>query len=313
MAQESYSISVPGSMMLMGEHAVLTGRQAIVCAIQKYIHISLYPTSDNTITIKDTNLGEITTDINSLKIEEPFRFVTGVILQFKNILPSGFMLEINSEFSSTIGLGSSSAVTIGTIGILNLFCATRLTDSDMLDIGKKVLLDVQGIGSGADLAASLYGGVIAYTLDSVVKLPIIPNLTAIYCGYKTKTATVIAIVKKAIKRDTEKFEAIFKQMHTYALLAIDAIKESRWQDLGALFSKHQQLQVALGTSDANIEQLIKLLEQQPNILGAKISGSGLGDCVIGLGELNSQIIPNKNGLQQFTVAIAEKGLKYANN
>jgi len=46
---------------------------------------------------------------------------------------------------------------------------------------------------------------------------------------------------------------------------------------------------ALGVNDATLSEMIWRLRAQPTILGAKISGSGLGDCVLGLGELSAPL------------------------
>ena len=39
----------------------------------------------------------------------------------------------------------------------------------------------------------------------------------------------------------------------------------------------------LGLNTPEIDEIIRLMKSDPNINGVKISGSGLGDCVIGLG------------------------------
>ena len=41
---------------------------------------------------------------------------------------------------------------------------------------------------------------------------------------------------------------------------------------------------------SELSKMIADLRAEPNILGAKISGSGLGDCVIGLGEIAEQTL-----------------------
>ena len=49
--------SAPGSLMLMGEHAVLHGKKALVCAIDQRISVSLTPREDARISIVSA-LGE---------------------------------------------------------------------------------------------------------------------------------------------------------------------------------------------------------------------------------------------------------------
>lgn len=321
MAPELYSVSVPGSLMLMGEHAVLYGKQAIVCAVDKRLHMNLIPNTSTIITIQDTRLGTLSQELNALQVQAPFVFVLQAIKLFADKIPSGFTLEINSEFSSVIGFGSSAAVTVATVSILAQWLNIPLSPDQIFQMAKDVVITVQGFGSGADVAASVFGGVISYSMCAtgertrkhIDTLQLIPNFTAIYCGYKTPTPEVIKRVHTAEQREPKKFADLFAQMHECVLQAQTAIQQSNWPLLGNLFNEHQQLQSAIGTSNELLDQLVHLLNAQPAIYGAKISGSGLGDCVIGLGAVQQQIISANDGMLQFPVAITEQGLSYASN
>ncbi|HSX20528.1 MAG TPA: hypothetical protein VLG38_05340 [Gammaproteobacteria bacterium] len=354
MAPESYNVSVPGSMMLMGEHAVLHGKQALVCAVNQRLRVQLTPVNTNVITITDSRLGTLVTTVNAVHMQNPFKFVTAAILLFKSQLSTGFTLDINSDFSSTIGLGSSAAVTVATIAALGQWLnVIPLPADDILDMALQVILAVQGSGSGADVAASIYGGVLGYSVsredDANYKvcrtgdaevggtarraqrsehdggcrsgrtrrhinlLPTIPNLTAVYSGYKTPTPEVIRIVTAAQQQDPDRFSTIFSKIHDVAMQAVNAITERNWPLLGQLFNQHQTLQAELGVSDQTLDHLVQLLTKQPQIHGAKISGAGLGDCVIGLGEVQENLIAANDGMLQFAVRIDPEGIKYASN
>src|SRR5690348_10870442 len=162
MAHAYYKVSVPGSLMLMGEHAVLQGKQAIVCAIDQRLTMELIPTAGDTITITDSRLGTLAQRIQDLQVQAPFKFVLQAILLFKDDLHTGFTLNINSDFSSTIGFGSSAAVTVATIAVLGQWLKKELSNAQILSLAHAVILQLQGVGSGADIAASIHGGVIAY-------------------------------------------------------------------------------------------------------------------------------------------------------
>ncbi len=396
MAPELFEVSVPGSLMLMGEHAVLHGKQAIVCAVDKRLHMQLIPNNTDLITINDTRLGKFTIAVADIKIQPPFKFVLHAIQYFQDQLTSGFTLNINSEFSSVIGFGSSAAVTVATIAVLAQWLNIPLSSDQLFTIAHKVVLELQGRGSGADIAASIYGGVLAYQIDpgykmqghfdrddarldlpahsvhqlshihdarldllahsmhqlshihdarldlpahSMHQLPHInceqlkprvipvkpalgrsrrdpsvstPQLLAVYCGYKTPTAEVIKIVQHAQSKDPEKFAAIFNIMHDCATASITAIQTADWPLLGKLFNQHHALQSALGTSDPTLDQLTQTLITQPHIFGAKISGAGLGDCVIGLCTQQQPVIFPQLFLQMH-INIDQQGLTYAIN
>lgn len=329
MALELYKVSVPGSLMLMGEHAVLQGKQALVCAVNQRLEMQLTPSATKQVVISDTRLGTLTQNLSALQVQDPFKFVLKAILEFKQQIPSGFTLNISSEFSSVIGFGSSAAVTVATIAVLGKWLNIPLSQGRVFELARKVILELQGAGSGADVAASVYGGVLAYEIyktndctgptgaatgrtRSLVQ-SLFPTLTAIYCGYKVPTPEVIMILKKSYQEQPERFDIIFQAMHDCVLQATVAIQQADWLLLGSLFSQHHKLQAELGTSDNVLDKLAQLLENHPQIHGAKISGAGLGDCVIGLGSVSEQLVSANDGMQQFQVNIDQQGLTYANN
>jgi len=316
MAHKSYSASAPGSLMILGEHAVLAGKPAIVAAVNKRLRVELVPNLSQQITIQDQVLGGLQQSLDNIQIVAPFAFVLSAILLFQPRIKTGFNLNITAEFSSVMGLGSSAAVTAATVAVLaNWLDEKPLAPTEIFSLARQAILSVQGIGSGADLAASVYGGVISYEMTpcKIIPLPIIPDLTAVYCGYKKSTHEVIAIVNAAKRQQPQLFDNIFTAMHDCVVAAITAIKANDWQALGKIFQQHQSLQRDLGTSDQLLDTLISQLAACTDILGAKISGSGLGDCVIGLGKLPAQIFPRdslqlQQGIVQISIRVDQQGI-----
>ena len=66
--------------------------------------------------------------------------------------------------------------------------------------------------------------------------------------------------------------------------AFEAAARGEWETMGELMNINQGLMDALGVNNARLAELVYALREDPNILGSKISGSGLGDCVVGLGK-----------------------------
>ena len=61
-----FKVSVPGSIMLLGEHAVLYGYPAIVCAINRRISITLQSRTDDIIIINTESFGKYETTIKKV-------------------------------------------------------------------------------------------------------------------------------------------------------------------------------------------------------------------------------------------------------
>jgi mevalonate kinase len=237
-------------------------------------------------------------------IEKPFTFILAAIIAFREKLTLGFELKIESQFASDLGLGSSAAVTVATVAVLAQYLQNEIKLDDIFIKARRIVQEVQGIASGADVAASVYGGVILYQtkMPCVLKrfvsdMPIV----ALYSGVKTPTIEVIQTVQALQAIYPEIYEKLFEAIDCVVNAAIPCLEEKNWQQLGVLLKMQQGMMNALGVGTKQLDELVHLLNTTPGIYGAKISGSGLGDCVIGIG---SGILHEK----EILVKISQDGL-----
>ncbi len=277
--------SAPGSFMLLGEYAVLHGKPALVCAVDKRITVTLTPRQDKKINIQSSRHGHHAIDIGNIKIEKPFHFVLAALQHYQAKLKRGCDIQIVSEFSDTVGLGSSAAVTVATLATLVTWLNIRISPLDLVRQGRRVVLLVQGVGSGADIAASVYGGIIGYQAQplNIEKFSVTHPLTALYSGFKTPTVDAIKKVQARFALYPDLFRHICHSIGQCALEGIHLVRKGDWTRLGDVLNMQQGMMESLGVSTPLLNDMVELLRQEQGILGAKISGSGLGDCVIGLG------------------------------
>lgn len=299
-----YRADAPGSLMLLGEYAVLHGKTAVVVAVDKRVTVTIRPRDDNKIHIDSERFGAWATDISRLAITAPYHFVTACLLQYKNKMPSGCDIDITAEFSDQVGLGSSAAVTVATLAALGAWHKSSLASNLLLCEARTIIRQVQGVGSGADVAASVMGGIVAYNAEplSVEKFELNLPLTVIYSGAKTTTVTAIQRVQEHFAASPDLYESLCNAIHQCANQGVHSLHEQNWQELGMAMNTQQGLMQALGVSTPLLDELIAQLHLQPNIQGAKISGSGLGDCVIGLGTADMV------GVQQIKVNVGREGV-----
>ena len=276
--------SAPGSLMLLGEHAVLHGKHALVGAINSRITVELFQTSENLVRI-NSNLGNYQAPLNDLVDHPSFRFVLQAIRQHADRISCGFDLKIESEFSADIGFGSSAAVTVATHAALLYWLNESPPKAEILfNEALKTVHAVQGRGSGADLAASVYGGIVGYTIDPEFQpLEVSVSLTAVYCGYKTPTPDVILHVEQLKADDPETYERIHDEMDADVKRAVVALKNHDFTGFGKILNRNQELMSQMGVNTPELQEIVAALQAAPDVFGAKISGSGLGDCAIGVG------------------------------
>lgn len=308
----SFRASAPGSLMLLGEHAVLHGKHALVCAVDKRITVTVTPRADDVIFIRSDRLGQYSTRVAHIQIEKPFQFVLGAIKQYESIMQTGCDILIESAFSDKVGLGSSAAVTVAVLAALAKWSRIKIATQDLVRQGRKVIRHIQGVGSGADVAASVYGGIIGYHPQplSVEKFTSTYPLTVLYSGKKTPTPEVIKYVQDKFAAYPTIFRSMINSIGQCAFEGMQLVRKEKWADLGQVMTMQQGLMESLGVSDLLLRYMLEELRSKHEILGSKISGSGLGDCVVGLGQLPVQetYIGERNGIQRIFVDMTLQGV-----
>lgn len=165
--------------MVAGEFAVLVpGHELVVMAVDRYVHALIEDSAENKLNLKNLQLcinwsfsnDEVT--INSLDKRVDFiqqaLEVTLRYLREQGVSLEPFTLTIESELDDSsgrkYGLGSSAAVvTAGVKAIIHRFLPD-VEEKDRLIFRLAAIAHtvVQGKGSGADVAASTFEGVLRY-------------------------------------------------------------------------------------------------------------------------------------------------------
>ena len=210
MAHDFISASAPGSLMLFGEHAVLRGFPAIACAVNSRLRVVLEPRGDRLVQVT-SDLGRLGTSLDALEIRKPFTFLLTALQHAARPLEHGLDIRVEAEFSSTVGLGSSAAVTVATLAALDRLQDHDAPAGDLLARAIRVIRAVQGLGSGTDAAASLHGGIVLFdpAPQAVTTLPGKPPISLVYSGAKDPTAFVVAAVTECYPRPLAVARAVF--------------------------------------------------------------------------------------------------------
>jgi mevalonate kinase len=296
--------SAPGTLMLLGEHAVLHGSRALVLAVDQRIRVHLSPQPVRRVRIESA-LGSYESSLDLLDPDPRFSFVLAAIGLFKARVPTGFSLRIESDFSHQVGLGSSAAVTVAVLAVLSYWLEQRSNTQLLFEQSRQTMLEVQGRGSGADLAAAIEGGLVAYHQDGErERFTQAPEIGLYYSGYKVKTPVVLQQVAEAGAQLPQLFAELYSLMGLCVEQACEAAQQADWPQLGRLMNYYQGLMDALGVNDARLSEMVYALRQSERVSGAKISGSGLGDCVISLGRPDT--VP---GFEAIPVRVSQRGVE----
>lgn len=276
--------SAPANIMLMGEHSVVYGQPALLAALTPTINITWQARTDRKLVIHSALAG-FETQLDSINDHPNLRFVLQAVRSFPVQLDFGVTLKIDSEFPADWGLGSSAAVLAATLIGLQHITQTKLSSWQLFELGHQCILTIQGRGSGADLAASLNGGLTYFDPSQrlIENLEGTLDISLVYSGYKTPTAQVLAWVAEHWQSRPTELYALYQKMGDSTRQAYQALKTQDTAQFHQQVLCYQDYMHQLGVSDAVLDEILSLLKQQNQV--AKISGSGLGDCVIAFGHI----------------------------
>lgn len=291
------TISAPGELMLFGEHAVVYGYPCIATAVDQRMKATVTRLDEPVFELEASDVDvhgykKPLVEIGKGDIPKGAKFVEIALQNFLQKYPikGGVRVETSSEFSSQFGFGSSSASTVCTVKALSELFAVKLTPKDIFDISYKTVLDIQGKGSGFDVAAAIYGGMFYFvTAGKIIEPFAIKELPLIvgYTGVKADTTTLIKQVAEKKEKNPEKVERIFQAIAKLVEEAKVRMLEGDWERVGKLMDFNQEYLRDLGVSSEKLEALISAAKKA-GAYGAKLSGAGGGDCMIALARSDKQ-------------------------
>ncbi|OJV63813.1 MAG: phosphomevalonate kinase [Clostridiales bacterium 38-18] len=335
---------VPGKLILSGEYAILYPNQiAIVAATNRTLTVAISHSDEEKSYVysKDTDVRLYFDALGDGFIDEAIRTAMAYIRQFikmkyhstdlkERTVPLKIILasELSNSEKVSLGLGSSAAVIVGVIKALLEWHGFRYNKALLFKLAYLAHYRVQGSGSGVDIAAAVYGGLILYKSMDIkcmlqeanheylydekiyrivsskwsggdvtpLKLPDVINCVVFWTGEKAST-------KDYIKRFYQVAEKDKKVINTFLMRTHENVKALEMacynNDASAFFEaiKNQRqtlldLEHQLGLK-LESEKHTVFSEALAQIGAAKFSGAGGGDCAIGFYRSTDQVAINQ--------------------
>lgn len=196
----------PGKLMLLGEYAVLGGGEALVAAVERYAECHVTP-ADRPI------------------LETPGVFAEALLAKYP--VPGRYRLDSGALGTDTdagwtkFGLGSSAATTVALTRALH----PEASLDEVFEIAHGIHREVQGTGSGADVAACTYGGLLRYRREPLLvePLPRFGPLLVVWSELPADTRTLVASVARFAQAEPLAHQRIMKRLDAAAQRGIGAV------------------------------------------------------------------------------------------
>jgi mevalonate kinase len=268
-------------LILVGEHAVVYEKAAIAIPFPLKAR-SMIEESSGTIIFESAIY---TGTIDSVPIK--MKGISACIketLHYLNQPFEGLRIGIHSSIPLGRGLGSSAAIAAAVVRSLFSFYGQKLSQKELFSLVQISEIYAHGKPSGIDMAAvgSEYPiwfqmGKETVPLNAAGPLYMVVADT----GGIGDTRTAVENVREKYLLEPGKVQKSLDKIEEIAKAAKAALLEGDIYLLGKLLNANQAELMTLGVSDEGLDGLIKTA-RNTGALGAKLTGGGLGGCMIAL-------------------------------
>ena len=263
-------VSVPGKIYLMGEHAVVYGRPALLAAISRRLTVSVEPAGTLEI-ISTEPAGYIRYAAEYVVKEYAFQKLPNVKITVTSDIPAGYHL------------GSSAAVAVAVVGALTYFLKKIWNPQVANQFAYEIEKQQHGNPSGADNTVVTTGGFLWYRrelefLRSFWQLPVklppaLNHFHIIDTGRpEENTGEMVTYVRSEYQRHIVRYKKIFDENEEQTKRIAVALKNADEKTLIKSMRNGERTLEEMGVVSKKITPLIRKIERAGG--AAKILGGG---------------------------------------
>ena len=308
-------VKAPGKTILFGEHAVVYGYPAIAMAISVNSECIITETDHQKVSIRlkdydatyeGDNLSTLTSKVpskNSQILTCLELFEDQYEIEFRNV-----EISLSSKLFPSAGLGSSASIAVSLAQAINSFYELELSKAEINEFAYAQEKIVHGSPSGIDNNICTYGNAIYFQEGNFDFIGVPEDLILLvsYTDIEHNTKEAINRIKHLKEEQPEKTEEYLERIGVITEKAKKELDNGNIQKIGDLMNRNNKYLTKLRVSNQAIEEIVKI-SREHGAWGAKLTGAGLGGCVISLGE--------RTILKEIQSILTQKGFKsfIANN
>jgi len=288
--------SAPGKMILFGEHSVVYRGPAVVLAIDRRANVYAQKRNDKKIFIDADNLG-----FSGYFEDDVYHAVRGNTWRGRNLaalnvstkktmeylgVKGGVNLKVRSMIPIAVGLGSSAAICVATVGAVEKLHEGGLKKEEISNLAFEGETIIHGRPSGVDNNVSTFGGVMSYEKNEGFKHHNLTKKIPFIIGNSRKkrsTKKMVEIVAALKERNPEIMDTFIDAMGDIGREGLGVLMSADLFKIGDLMDLNHGLLAGIGVSTMKLDILCHTARKN-GALGAKLTGAGGGGCMITLSE-----------------------------
>src|SRR3989344_2051394 len=147
------TVSAPGKLHLSGEHSVVYGKPAVLTSISSRIYV--------TVEKIPNPKSQIPKSIKAITHEKNYLVsITKLVERKFNCTFDDFAITVNSDIPEGVGLGSSAALAVATVGVLTQILKQPWDAKKINELAFEAEKQQHGNPSGGDNTIVTYGGML---------------------------------------------------------------------------------------------------------------------------------------------------------
>ena len=280
--------SACGKVIILGEHAVVYGRSALAVPLPLAVEARVVDAADGVqLLIPRWGVEQRVPPVS----EHPAGVagILALLLERLQLDHRSMTIEVFPNVPRAMGLGGSSALAVSVIRALDQHFSLGLTAAAINEFAFACEQAAHGTPSGVDNTLATFGTTMLYRAPTEGRpaefdelalarpLPLVVGVT----GKESLTATTVARVAAAWRRNRRRYEGIFDQIDALTRAGADAARDGEFGELGELMNLCHGYLNALQVSTRELEELVHVARRH-GAAGAKLTGGGGGGSVVAL-------------------------------
>ncbi|WP_119156380.1 galactokinase [Caldimonas tepidiphila] len=306
----------PGRVNLLGEHTDYNDGFVLPTAIPQRTRVSLARSAQPHSTVYAQELDEVSRFTLDAPPPEQFaRYVWGClkVLQARGVEPPPLELHVASDVPMGVGLSSSASLEVAVLRAVRALLGAAVDDVEIAQLAQRAEIEHAGVHCGImdQMASSLADTSRALFLDTrslerrLVELPtgcavlvLDSGITRSLAGSKynerrsecEQAARALGVASLRDVGDAAAVEGLPEPLRRRARHVVTenarvlrAIEGVSAEEFGRLMNdSHASLRDDYEVSIPPLDELVRLLQQQPGVHGARLTGAGFGGACVAL-------------------------------